>query len=259
MHKQAVPQGLLQKEAREYNRVELLSRTYLGQHFRITEDDQSVPSAGEGDIQTPRIVQEADSLMLVGTHAGQDDVVLLASLEGVNRCNLNLLIELRAKGSIPLHVVDQVRSLSFVGSDHTNLRGHNAGLQEMRNNLLANCCLGPTIPLVRIRKEGRKPLPVQVRGTGRRDFLLPHAVVEEHGLIRLRPREINTRLVSLADSDTVLKLSKLYTRSRDSRRGYLKRSLIECVGGEFREAGVHTVLHLQTNRTNTQDHKPFEQ
>lgn len=52
-----------------------------------------LPRSGEGHIETPRVIQEPDALVLVGTHTGQDNEVLLPALEGVHTGNLHFLKE----------------------------------------------------------------------------------------------------------------------------------------------------------------------
>lgn len=52
-----------------------------------------LPGSGEGHIETPGVVQEPNALVLVGTHTGQDDEVLLPALEGVHTGNLHFLKE----------------------------------------------------------------------------------------------------------------------------------------------------------------------
>ena len=47
--------------------------------------------SGERHVESARVVEEADALMLVGTHARQDDEVLLPALEGVHAGYLHLL------------------------------------------------------------------------------------------------------------------------------------------------------------------------
>ena len=39
----------------------------------------------------------------------------------------------------------------------------------------------------------------------------------------------------------------------------LKRSIIEQIGRELAQRGVHAVLYLQTNRTDSQNHQAFKQ
>lgn len=42
-------------------------------------------------VETTWVIQEADPLVLIGTHTWQDDEVLLSALEGVYAGNLHLL------------------------------------------------------------------------------------------------------------------------------------------------------------------------
>jgi hypothetical protein len=56
--------------------------------------------ASESNVETSRVVKEPNALVLVGPHARQDDVVLLASLECVNRGDLELFVQLVAQLSV---------------------------------------------------------------------------------------------------------------------------------------------------------------
>lgn len=74
--------------------------------------------------------------MLVTPDTTEDDVVLLSPLEGIDGRDLDLLVELLLERSVKLHVVDDVRSLAFVGSDDTDLVGEDSGLEELGDDLL---------------------------------------------------------------------------------------------------------------------------
>ena len=65
----------------------------LGQDLRISKDHTPESCSSESDVQSTRIGQETDALMLVGSHAGEDNEVLFSSLESVDRCDFNLAIE----------------------------------------------------------------------------------------------------------------------------------------------------------------------
>ena len=49
---------------------------------------------GQRNVQTTRIVEKADALVLVGTHARQYDEVLLATLERIDAGHLDFLYAL---------------------------------------------------------------------------------------------------------------------------------------------------------------------
>jgi hypothetical protein len=74
--------------------------------------------------------------VLVTPHARNDDVVLLTTLEGVDRSNLDLLVKLLLERPVDLHERDEVGPLTFVGGDDTDLRGEDAGLEEAGDDLL---------------------------------------------------------------------------------------------------------------------------
>lgn len=61
--------------------------------------------------------------MLVGAYAGHDDDVLLASLESINRCNFDFLVQLAVQTSLILHVLHKISTLALVRCDHADLLG----------------------------------------------------------------------------------------------------------------------------------------
>ena len=113
-----------------------INDTYLAQHLRIAQDDHTVLCTGEGNVETTRVVQETDALVFVAAHTAQDDVVLLATLEGVDTRDLDLLVQILLQRPVELHVVDDIRPLSFVRRDDTNLTRDHTGLEELGYNLL---------------------------------------------------------------------------------------------------------------------------
>lgn len=52
-----------------------------------------LPCSGKSHIETPGVVQEPNTLVFVGAHAGQNDEVLLPALEGIHTGNLHFLNE----------------------------------------------------------------------------------------------------------------------------------------------------------------------
>jgi hypothetical protein len=110
----------------------------LAEDLGVSENDETKLGTSQGDVETAGVVQETDSLVVVGTDTRQDDVVLLTTLESVDGGNLNLLVQLLAKGSVGLHGRNNVGALSFVRGDDTDLAGLNAGLEEAGNNLLTS-------------------------------------------------------------------------------------------------------------------------
>ena len=56
--------------------------------------------ASESNVETSRVVKKPNALVLVGPHARQDDVVLLTSLECVDRGDLELFVQLVAQLSV---------------------------------------------------------------------------------------------------------------------------------------------------------------
>ncbi len=72
---------------------------YLG----IADNDDGILGPGESDIEPPGVGEEADALVLVGAHAGDDDDVLLAALEGVHARHLDVLVHLGVEGTLHVH------------------------------------------------------------------------------------------------------------------------------------------------------------
>jgi hypothetical protein len=104
--------------------------TYLAKYFRITENDHSVFCARESDVQPPRIIQKANSLVFVAPDTTEDNVVLL------HGGNLYLLVEVLLQRTIVLHIVHDIRTLSFVGRHNADLARYNTRLEEFRDNFL---------------------------------------------------------------------------------------------------------------------------
>ena len=76
---------------------------------------------------------------------------------------------------------------------------------------------------------------IQVRGSRRSDFLLPSRAVEKHGLVAARPNRVHLRVFPLTGIHSIL-----------------QRALVEYVGGEETERGVHSVLNLLPDWTKRQ-------
>ncbi|KAI0093765.1 hypothetical protein BDY19DRAFT_273397 [Irpex rosettiformis] len=74
--------------------------------------------------------------MLIASHAAEDNVVLLTTLECVHTCNLNFLVEVLLQSAVELHVVDDVRPLPLIRCDDTNLAWYNARLEKLGYDLL---------------------------------------------------------------------------------------------------------------------------
>lgn len=123
--------------------MEEVSDAYLRQHLGVTKDHQAIACTRECHIETPRVIKETDSLMFVGTHAGEDDVILFSALERVDRRHFDFFIELRPKRAVPLHIINEVCPLAFIWCDDTDLGRHNTRLQEVSNNLLTDGGFGP--------------------------------------------------------------------------------------------------------------------
>ena len=74
--------------------------------------------------------------MLIGAHAGEDDVVLLSALEGVHTGHLNVGVQLLPHGAIAQHHLQHVGSLTLVRGDHPQLVRGGPTFQEVGYDLL---------------------------------------------------------------------------------------------------------------------------
>ncbi len=75
-------------------------------------------------------------LVLIGAHAGEDDVVLLSALEGVHTGHLNVGVQLLPHGAIAQHHLQHVGSLTLVRGDHPQLVRGGPTFQEVGYDLL---------------------------------------------------------------------------------------------------------------------------
>src|SRR5690606_28421085 len=140
-----------------------------------------------------------------------NNIVLLTTLEGINGGNLNFLVQLLLERAIGLHRRNNVRALSFVRGNDTNLRRPNTGFEKARDNLFASSRLSP----------------VEIRGTTSRDLLISDITPEHHRCIGNRPWKVDISSQTILNSDTVL-----------------QTAFIKHAARELRQARVHTVLNL---------------
>ena len=118
-------------------------RLYLAENLRVAENHHAILGTRQRNVQPARIVQESNALVLVAPNAAQDDVVLLSALEGVDAGNFDLFVKVLLERAVELHIVDDVRPLSLVWCDHSDLAGNDTGLEELGNDLLDIRRLGP--------------------------------------------------------------------------------------------------------------------
>ncbi len=81
--------------------------------------------------------------MFVRSNTGDNNDILLSTLERVHTCNLQLLVDLGVEGTLILHILDQETTLSLVRSDHADLFRFNPGLEELCRDLLDAGRLSP--------------------------------------------------------------------------------------------------------------------
>mmetsp|Transcript_4907 Transcript_4907/g.13793 ORF Transcript_4907/g.13793 Transcript_4907/m.13793 type:complete len:216 (-) Transcript_4907:1037-1684(-) len=108
----------------------------LPQHLRVPAHDEPVLRPGEGHVEAARVVQEADPLVLVRSHAGEEDEVLLPALEAVDARDLDLLVGLVAERRLALEDGANVRPLPLVRRDDADLVRLDPGLEEVGDELL---------------------------------------------------------------------------------------------------------------------------
>mmetsp|Transcript_13258 Transcript_13258/g.43698 ORF Transcript_13258/g.43698 Transcript_13258/m.43698 type:complete len:268 (-) Transcript_13258:1300-2103(-) len=115
---------------------QLVPQRLLREHFRVANHDEAVTSACHRHVQAARVVQEADSRVFVRANAGEDDEILLATLERIHGSHFEVLVELLSQHAILGHVVDDVGALPFVRRDDANLVRRHAALQKVGHRLL---------------------------------------------------------------------------------------------------------------------------
>ena len=186
----------------------------LGQDFRVTEDDKTVLRTRQGDIETTRIRQETNALVVVGAHTGEHDEVLFSTLKGVHGGDFDLFVIVLLECALCLHSADDVAALAFVGCDNTNRFWTNTSLEETRDDLLDVGCFRA----------------IQVRGTRRGDLLVAQVRPEHHRIVYHRPREVDLALETLLNCDAIL-----------------QGAVVEHIRWELRQAGMHAILDLKAN------------
>ena len=222
----------------------------FGQYFGIANDDNSVACASHGYVQPTWIIKKTDSLIFVGADTRHDYNILLSTLESVNASNFNILkwnewvvniehvaprsfksptcylIQFSVQWSLMLHVLNEIRTLSLVGCDYSNLLWFDTRAQKTCGDLFNIGCFRS----------------VQVGCARTSYFFLAQRNVEKHGSIWHGPREVH------AAKDTVL-----------GTHTVLQRTFVEEIGGKLGKAWVHTILHFQTERPDSKYYKALKQ
>eukprot|EP00964_Phaeocystis_antarctica_P120357 scaffold84113_cov63-Phaeocystis_antarctica.AAC.3 len=102
----------------------------------VADDDEADARAGEGDVDASRVGEEAEcsarAADVVGTHAAEDDDLLLAPLKAVDRRDLELL-SLRLAAAAQ-HAAQQAH-LRRVGRDDADLGGADAAAPQPADHL----------------------------------------------------------------------------------------------------------------------------
>ncbi len=98
---------------------------YLAQDLGIAKDNNAILGTRECDVQTPGIIQETYSLVLITPDTAQNDVILLSSLECINAGYFNLLVQIFLEGAVELHKVDDVGALTLIRGNDADLGRNN--------------------------------------------------------------------------------------------------------------------------------------
>lgn len=82
--------------------------------------------------------------MLIGAHTRQDDIVLLAPLEGVYAGYLNVGVQLLPHGTVAQHDLQHMGTLALIGGDDPQLSWGGPSFQEMCHYFLhiGSLCMG---------------------------------------------------------------------------------------------------------------------
>lgn len=107
---------------------------YLAEDLGIAQNYQAVLGTSESDVESSRIVEETNSLVLVGAHARDNDVVLFTTLERIYTGDFDFFVKLLLQRSVELHEAYDVGSLPFVRRNDANLTWKNARFEETGNN-----------------------------------------------------------------------------------------------------------------------------
>jgi hypothetical protein len=81
--------------------------------------------------------------MFVTSDTAENNVILFTTLEGIDACHFDFLVEILAVTAVLLHRADDVRTLALVGSDDADLTRLDARLEELGDNLFAVCRFRP--------------------------------------------------------------------------------------------------------------------
>ena len=207
-------------------REELVPQRVPAEDPAVADDDEPALRPRQRDVQPAGVRQEPDALVVIRADAAEQDVRLLAALEGVHRADLDRLVHVRGQRAVPHEVVDDVPPLALVGRDDPHLARQNAEGQQ----------------LVHEQRDDRRLLAVEVRGAAPAELLLGAVVVEKHRPGRVRPHE-----------------EMLLPEAVRARDAVGQRALVKAVRREGRDRRVHSVLDLQAVRPDAEEHQPLEE
>ena len=77
---------------------EVVPQRMRGEDFGISEDDESILGARHCNVEAPVVAQEPNSLLLVGAHAAENNVVFLATLKSVDAAHFHVRVVHQLEG-----------------------------------------------------------------------------------------------------------------------------------------------------------------
>jgi hypothetical protein len=81
--------------------------------------------------------------MFVTSDTAENNVILFTTLEGIDACHFDFLVEILAVTAVLLHCTNDVRTLALVGCDDADLTRLDARLEKLCDNLFAVCRFRP--------------------------------------------------------------------------------------------------------------------
>ena len=86
MRQQITPEGLLAAAKR------------FSENLGVAADDHAITGTRQGNVESAGIIQEADTLILVGAYTCKQNEILLATLEAINTRDFNFAVTTRLGG-----------------------------------------------------------------------------------------------------------------------------------------------------------------
>lgn len=115
--------------------------------------------------------------MFVTPHATENNVILLTALERIDTGNLDFLVQILAITPVLLHRADDIRPLTFIRSDNTDLTRLNPRLEKLGDNLLTVRGLRTKL----LDYPNYWEIPIEEGCSACADFFLTQITPENHG------------------------------------------------------------------------------